>query len=270
MISFAAILSHNMRLDVYMVTQGLCSTRMKAQDAIQEGRVRVNGNVIRKNSFLIHTNMHVEVQDAQFAFASRGGHKLYNALEVFQVDLTNRICIDVGASSGGFSDVCLKKGAQLVYALDVGKDQLMPYLKEDARVVNMEGCNCRYITSSMFDQCPDFACIDVSFISVKLLLPVLTRVFHELELVVLIKPQFEAGKDKVGKHGIVKSAKVHIQVLQDMMTFVESLGYYVHHITASSMLGRDGNKEFVMHIKHTPIQRVFPLRDIVKEYNGKR
>lgn len=259
-----------MRLDIYMVTEGLCSTRMKAQDAIQEGRVCVNGNIIKKNSFLIDESMEVKLQDAQFAFASRGGHKLYNALEAFQVDLTNRICIDVGASTGGFSDVCLKKGAQLVYAVDVGKDQLMPYLKEDARVVNMEGCNCRYITSSMFELYPDFGCIDVSFISVKLLLPVLISVFHKLELVVLIKPQFEAGKDKVGKHGIVKSEKIHIQVLQDMITFVESLGYYVHHLKASSILGRDGNKEFVMHIKHTPIQRVFPLREIVKEYNGKR
>lgn len=259
-----------MRIDVYLVERGLCASRMKAQDAIKEGRVRVNGKEIKKSSFAVDGAMQVEIQDEQLAFASRAGYKLFDVINDFRLDLQNRICIDVGASTGGFSDVCLKSGAKRVYAVDVGKDQLMPYLKEDDRVVNMESCNCRYLTKTMFHPLPDFACMDVSFISIKLILPVLIQEFDGIEIVVLVKPQFEAGKANIGKHGIVKNEKVHIQVLQDMIIFIESLGYFVHHLKASSILGRDGNKEFVMHVKKTPIQRVFPIRQIVKEYNVKR
>lgn len=259
-----------MRLDVYLSKCGLCESRAKAQDAIQEGRVSVDGVIVKKSSMPVEEAMEIHVEAPETAFASRAGFKLYDVLEPFRIDLHNRICLDVGASTGGFSDVCLQAGARLVYAVDVGRDQLLKRLKEDPRVVNMEGVNCRYLQREMFDLQPDFACMDVSFISIRQILPALASQFDNLEIVVLVKPQFEAGKANVGKHGIVKNEKVHIEVLQSMCTFVNTLGLYVHHLCASSVLGRDGNKEFVMHLKHEECRRVFPIKEIVKNYQVKR
>lgn len=259
-----------MRLDVYLSTQGLCGSRARAQDAIQEGRVYVNGTAAKKSSMPVDETMDIQLIAAETAFASRAGFKLYDVLEPFAIDLKGRIVLDVGASTGGFSDVCLQNGARLVYAVDVGRDQLLERLKNDERIVNMEGTNCRYLHRDMFDPHPDFACMDVSFISIRQILPVLAEQFDDLEIVALVKPQFEAGRTKVGKHGIVKDEKVHVEVLQSMCDYVETLGLYVHHLCASSVLGRDGNKEFVMHLKHTENHTVFPIRDIVKNYTVKR
>lgn len=259
-----------MRLDVYVSSHELLTTRAKAQDAIQEGRVQVNGRVITKNSFPVEEGMDIRVQEQELNLASRAGFKLYDVLEDFQVNLKGRICIDVGASTGGFSDVCLRQGATLVYAVDVGKDQLLDSLRKHPRLINMENCNCRYLTKEMFSSAPDFACMDVSFISIKQILPSLCAIMKQKEMVVLVKPQFEAGKGNVGKNGVVKDEKIHIHVLRDMIAFVESLGLYVHHVQASSILGRSGNKEFIIHIMETPCQKVFPLKEIVKEYKVKR
>lgn len=259
-----------MRLDQYLVSKQMFATRTRAQDGIQEGLVFVNEVPITKNSYDIGEEDVVRVEQAQLVLASRAGYKLYDVLEPFAISLQNRICIDVGASTGGFSDVCLQAGASMVYAVDVGKDQLLQRLKEDERIVNLEGVNCRYITSDMFHPQPDFACMDVSFISIKNILPALCDIVRTKEMVILIKPQFEAGSANVGKHGIVKNEKVHIQVLHDIVEFVSSLGLFVHHLCASSLLGRDGNKEFVMHIKEEPCHKVFPIKQIVKEYSKKR
>ncbi|MEG2800329.1 MAG: TlyA family RNA methyltransferase [Longicatena sp.] len=259
-----------MRIDTFLQEHNYFTSRAKAQDALREQRVSVNGKRITKSSYQVDESALIEVEKSELTLASRAGFKLYDAIQDFDIDLQGRICIDVGASTGGFSDVCLKKGAAFVYAVDVGKDQLLPFLKEDDRVRNMEGINCRYLTSEMFEEKPTFACMDVSFISIKLILPSLLSIMDTKELVVLIKPQFEAGRQYVGKNGIVKDEKIHIQVLSDMLNFISDLGYYVHHLQASSILGRDGNKEFVMHIKETPISRVFPLKQIVKEYKVKR
>lgn len=259
-----------MRLDIYLVEHGFCTTRAKAQDAIASSRVQVSGKTITKNSFAVDENSTVTMIQEDLAFASRAGFKLYDVLDDFGITLQDRICIDVGASTGGFSDVCLKLGAAKVYAVDVGRDQLLEELKCDPRIVNMEGVNCRYLTAEPFDPLPDFACMDVSFISVKLILPTLMEIFSGIELVVLIKPQFEAGKAHIGKNGIVKDLKVHVQVLQDMISFVEGQGYYVHHLQPSSVVGRDGNQEYVMHIRNTPVHKVFPLRELVKNHKSKR
>lgn len=259
-----------MRLDVYLYNSGLCESRAKAQDAIAQGRVKVNGITAKKSSIPVEENMDIQVEAAALAFASRAGFKLYDVLEPFGIQLQDRICLDVGASTGGFTDVCLAQGAKLVYAVDVGKDQLIERLRNDARVVNMEGVNCRYLTRDLFACTPDFACMDVSFISIRQILPVLVSAFEDLEIVALVKPQFEAGKANVGKHGIVKKEKVHIEVLQSMCDYVRSLGLYVHHLCASSVLGRDGNKEFVMHIKREECHTVFAIRSIVKDYQVKR
>lgn len=259
-----------MRLDQYIVKKGYMTTRSRAQDAIKDGCVRVNNQIITKNSYHVEDHDIISIEAKDIAFASRAGYKLYDILKPFQINLKNRICIDVGASTGGFSDVCLQEGASLVYAVDVGKDQLLQRLKDDPRIVNMESTNCRYLKRSMFSQPIDFACMDVSFISMKLILPALFEIMEHVEIVALIKPQFEAGKQFISKNGIVKDEKIHIQILKDMVDFVNSQGYYVKNLCASSILGRDGNKEFIIHIVNEPCQHVFAYRDIVKNYEVKR
>lgn len=259
-----------MRLDQYLVEQTMFPTRSKAQDAIKEGRISVNGKIIYKNSFAVGTEDDVIAAPSSLSFVSRAGYKLYDVIEEFALDLSNRICMDVGASTGGFTDVCLQQGAALVYALDVGSDQLDPSLRTHERVVNMEHINCRYLQKEMFPQLPQFACMDVSFISIKLILPAIKEVMEEVDLVALVKPQFEAGKEHIGKHGIVKDKKIHVQVLKDMVSYVQEIGLYVHHLQASSILGRDGNKEFVMHVCSTPCMRQFDYKKIVEEYHNKR
>lgn len=259
-----------MRLDQYITSHGYVASRAQAQDAIKEGRVQVDGAIIQKNSFLIKDAMQVELIQPDIAFASRAGYKLYDALDTFGINLENRCCIDVGASTGGFSDVCLKKQARFVYAVDVGKDQLIDRLRHHPQVGVMEQCNCRYLEAAMFSQPIDFACMDVSFISITKILPALFATMAQVEAVVLIKPQFEAGKASLNKQGIVKDEKIHIQVLQHMVRFVEECGYYVQHLCASSILGRDGNKEFIMHIVETPVYQVFPYKEIVHNYTIKR
>lgn len=259
-----------MRLDQKLTLLYPDLSRSKAQDAIKEGLVKVNDQVITKSSTKIEDDDRIELQEPDLAFASRAGFKLYDVLDDFHIDLTNRICMDVGASTGGFTDVCLQHGAAKVYSIDVGVDQLIKRLREDPRVVNMEHCNCRYLTKDMFEDKITFACMDVSFISVKLILPALFEVLDQIELVVLIKPQFEAGKQNIGKNGIVKDPKVHMAVLQDMVQFVADQGYYISHLQSSSILGRDGNKEFVMHITNQPSQNIFDYKKIVKENLIKR
>lgn len=259
-----------MRLDQYLVKEGYFLTRSRAQDAIKEGCISINHQIITKNSYSVSEHDEVEVHTVDITFASRAGYKLYDVLDTFEIQLNHRVCIDVGASTGGFSDVCLQAGAKLVYAVDVGKDQLLPRLKNDPRIVSMESTNCRYLQKSMFQESITFACMDVSFISIRLILPVLFQIMDKVDIVALVKPQFEAGKHGVGKNGIVKDEKVHIQVLKEIVSFVESYGYYVKHLCASSILGRDGNKEFVMHIVDQPCHSVFSYRDIVKNYEVKR
>lgn len=259
-----------MRLDQKIVELNPSLSRSRAQDIIKEGRIVVNGKTITKSSFPVNDTDAIIIEEPEVVFASRAGFKLYDVIEAFDINLDNRICLDVGASTGGFTDVCLQLGAKKVYAVDVGKDQLIERLRNDPRVVNMENCNCRYLTSAMFHDPITFACMDVSFISAKLILPAVFSVMEEKELVVLIKPQFEAGKAYIGKHGIVKDAKVHMRVLQDMVNFVMEQGLYVHHLQESSILGRDGNREFVMHIKEYPSTHIIDYRAIVTTHKKKR
>ena len=259
-----------MRLDQKIVVMRRDLSRSRAQDMIKEGLVQVNGQTITKSSYAITEEDEIVIFEADMVFASRAGFKLYDVIDDFQLQLKDRVCLDVGASTGGFSDVCLQQGAQKVYAVDVGKDQLIERLRKDKRVVNMENCNCRYLRKDMFDDAITFACMDVSFISAKLILPAVFSVMSKKELVVLIKPQFEAGKAYVGKHVIVKDAKVHIRVLQEMVDFVKEQGLYVHHLQESSILGRDGNREFVMHICDTYKQQLFDYHTIVMNHKKTR
>lgn len=253
-----------MRLDKYILEQGLCVSRSAAQDAIKAARVKVNDRIITKSAFEVKEEDVVIVEKNDQEFASRGAHKLYGALIDFRIDLKDRIVADIGASTGGFTDVCLSLGAKKVYALDVGCDQLIERLKQDKRVVNMEKTNCRYLHKEQFDELPDFACADVSFISLKQIIPsVYALLAGDKEMVLLVKPQFEAGKHDVGKHGIVKKGAVHVRVLKEMEIFLTSLGLYLHHCAPSAIAGRDGNQEYIMHVSTKAIQRSFDFRKIV-------
>ena len=245
-----------MRLDQKIVVMRRDLSRSRAQDMIKEGLVQVNGQTITKSSYAITEEDEIVIFEADMVFASRAGFKLYDVIDDFQLQLKDRVCLDVGASTGGFSDVCLQQGAQKVYAVDVGKDQLIERLRKDKRVVNMENCNCRYLRKDMFDDAITFACMDVSFISAKLILPAVFSVMSKKEL--------------VGKHGIVKDAKVHMRVLQEMVDFVKEQGLYVHHLQESSILGRDGNREFVMHICDTYKQQLFDYHTIVMNHKKTR
>lgn len=258
------------RLDKALVEQGFADTRAKAQDAIKEGRVSVDGKVIIKNSFAIDETAKLEVKTSELSFVSRAGYKLYDVIEPFHLSLANRIVLDVGASTGGFSDVCLQQGAAYVYAVDVGSDQLDMRLRQHPQLCNMEHVNCRYLEKSMFEKPIDFCTIDVSFISLKLILPAVVGVMEHVEIIALVKPQFEAGKKDVGKGGIVKDARIHERILKDMEHFVHSLGLYVHHVAASSICGRDGNKEFIFHIKEEVSTKTFDFKKIIENYQIKR
>lgn len=254
-----------MRLDKALVERQLFSTRAKAQDAIAAGRICVNHRVITKNSYDLTDAMDVEIRSLTVSFVSRAGFKLYDVLAPFHITLKDRNVIDVGASTGGFSDVCLQGGAHCVYAVDVGHGQIDPSLLQDPRLHNIEHTNCRYLQRSLFAEPMNFACVDVSFISLKLILPALIACMETVEIVALVKPQFEAGKAQIGKHGIVKDEKVHVRILQDMDAYIRSLGCYVHHIAPSSVIGRDGNQEYVFHICERPSNKTFDMARIVKQ-----
>ncbi len=259
-----------MRLDKALVARGLLATRAKAQDAIKAETVYVDERVITKNSFEVKETAHIRITTPSLQFVSRAGYKLYDVLTPFEISLQNRIVVDVGASTGGFSDVCLQQGANCVYALDVGSGQMAPSLLQDPRLRNMEHINARYLDKAMFDMPIDFACIDVSFISLKLILPALIAVMDHVEIVALIKPQFEAGKQYLNKNGIVKDLKVHVRILHELHDYIDSLGCYVHHMRKSSITGRDGNQEYVFHIKGTPCTCTFDYTKICQEVIDQR
>ncbi len=254
-----------MRLDKALIEQGFFPTRAKAQDAIAAGLVTVNGVIVTKNSYDMSESSCIEVKQAPLQFVSRAGFKLYDVLEPFAIDLKDRIVMDVGASTGGFSDVCLQQGARYVYEMDVGYGQMDSSLLQNERLCNMEHINCRYLQKDMFDLPIDFACVDVSFISLKLILPAMIACMEHIEIVALIKPQFESGKQHCNKNGIVKDKKVHIRILQELHEFIRSLGCDVHHMRKSSMIGRDGNQEYVFHIRKAPCMHVFDYHQIYHE-----
>lgn len=254
-----------MRIDQLLVIQKYCESRTQAQDAIKAGRVKVNGKTITKCSQDCEETIEIEFQEAELAFASRAGFKLFHALEDFNISVENRIVLDVGASTGGFTDVCLNKGATHVYACDVGSGQLIEKLRNDCRVTNMENINCRYLERSMFDPLPDFVCMDVSFISIMSILPaVLQCLKPDYEMVLLIKPQFEAGKKDIGKNGIVKDLKVHQRVLMQTINGLLELKIYPIRLAKSKVIGRDGNQEYVVYCSSKPVNKVFDYQRIVK------
>ncbi|MET3699179.1 23S rRNA (cytidine1920-2'-O)/16S rRNA (cytidine1409-2'-O)-methyltransferase [Bacillus oleivorans] len=236
------------RLDVLLVEQGLFETREKAKRAIMAGQIFLNEVRIDKPGEKVPVTSKLVVKGKVMPYVSRGGLKLEKAISTFQLDLNNKIMIDVGSSTGGFTDCALQNGVILSYCIDVGYNQLAWKLRSDERVVVMERTNFRYVTKEdLKGPAPNFATIDVSFISLTLILPVLKTLIEDgTKIVALVKPQFEAGKDQVGKNGIVRDAKTHIEVIEKIIEFAMREGYSIDGITFSPITGGEGNIEFLL------------------------
>ncbi|MGM9926201.1 MAG: TlyA family RNA methyltransferase [Bacillus sp. (in: firmicutes)] len=238
------------RIDVLLVEQGLAETREKAKRAIMAGLVYANEERLDKPGEKIPADTILTIKGKVMPYVSRGGLKLEKAIKEFGLDLKDRVMLDIGSSTGGFTDCGLQNGVKMSYALDVGYNQLAWKLRQDERVIVMERTNFRYVTPADLDgEMPSFASIDVSFISLSLILPVLkTLLVPNSDVAALIKPQFEAGKEQVGKKGIVREAKTHEQVIEKIVALSLQLGYDVKHLTYSPITGGDGNIEFLIHL----------------------
>jgi 23S rRNA (cytidine1920-2'-O)/16S rRNA (cytidine1409-2'-O)-methyltransferase len=239
------------RLDVLLVERGLAETREKAKRSIMAGLVYTNEERLDKPGEKVKVDIPLMIKGNALPYVSRGGLKLEKALKVFDVSVKDKIMLDIGASTGGFTDCALQNGAKMTYALDVGYNQLAWKLRQDERVVVMERTNFRYVTpADLAGDMPNFATIDVSFISLKLILPVLkTLLVPGSDIVALVKPQFEAGREQVGKKGIVRDEKVHLQVVNKIVDFALEQGFNAVNLSFSPITGGDGNIEFLLHLK---------------------
>ena len=238
------------RLDVLLVRKGFLESREKAKRVIMAGLVFVDGQRVDKAGTAVPEDAEIRVKGDTCPFVSRGGLKLDKALDTFEIGLQGAICADMGASTGGFTDCMLQRGAAKVYAMDVGYGQLDWKLRSDERVVNLEKTNIRYLDKSLIREEIDFVSVDVSFISLTLILPVAYDIMRkDAGLVCLIKPQFEAGREQVGKKGIVRDPEVHRQVIEKVADFSAGLGFEVLDLTFSPMTGAKGNIEYLLYMK---------------------
>ncbi|MFC4404259.1 TlyA family RNA methyltransferase [Gracilibacillus xinjiangensis] len=244
-------MSKKIRLDQLIVDRGLIDSREKAKRTIMAGLVFSNGQRLEKPGTKVNDDIQLEVKGKLIPYVGRGGLKLEKALEFFQIPLENRVMVDVGSSTGGFTDCGLQNGVKLSYAIDVGYNQLDWKLRNDPRVVVMERTNFRHVTPDMIKNgMPDFATVDVSFISLKLILqPLFNILTDQSDCVILIKPQFEAGREQVGRKGIVRDPDIHRQVINNILDFAYEIGYSVSGLTFSPITGGDGNIEFLAWLK---------------------
>lgn len=243
-------MADKIRADVALVQQNLCESRERAQAAIMEGRVFLGEKRVNKPSESVDPDMPLTLRNTGNEYVSRGALKLEKAIRVFGADLRDAVVMDIGASTGGFTDICLRNGAKHVYSIDVGYGQLDWRLRNDPRVTVMERTNARYLDASSFADPPSVTVMDVSFISICLILPVAIRIMGETGVIyTLIKPQFEAGKGKVGKNGVVRNPSVHEEVLNGIIQFSEQLGWPVRKIDYSPITGPKGNIEFIAEIR---------------------
>lgn len=237
------------RLDLAVFEMGLSESREKAKALIMAGQVYLNGQKELKAGATVKPDDSIEVRGEKMPFVSRGGYKLDKAMKVFPISLQDKICMDVGASTGGFTDCMLMNGAVKVYAIDVGYGQLAWKLRSDERVINLERTNFRYVTNEQVPDEVDFSSVDVSFISLKLILPVLYSLLSPLgEAVCLVKPQFEAGKEKIGKKGVVRDKAVHLEVINNCISYAKDSGFTVKGLDFSPVKGPEGNIEYLLYI----------------------
>lgn len=255
------------RLDVELVDRGLVQSRERAKVVIMEGLVYVNGQKSDKAGTPVKEDDRIEVRGETLRYVSRGGKKLEKAMQVFPVVLEGCTCMDIGASTGGFTDCMLQNGAEKVYAVDVGYGQLAWKLRSDPRVVCLERTNARYLTHEQVPEELDFASIDVSFISLKLILPAVHGLLREAgHVACLVKPQFEAGREKVGKKGVVRDPAVHREVLEHFLEHAKDSGFTVLGLTYSPIRGPEGNIEYLGYLEKGEWQeRSFDLDALVAE-----
>ena len=239
------------RLDSLLVNKGLVQSRERAKALIMAGQVYIENQKCDKAGLMVDDEAtKVEIRGEQLKYVSRGGLKLEKAMNEFNISLTDKVAMDIGASTGGFTDCMLMNGAKKVFAVDVGYGQFAWKLRQDERVVNMERTNIRYVTREQIGETLDFASIDVSFISLKLVLPVAYELLSESgELVALIKPQFEAGREQVGKKGVVKDMNVHFEVIKKVLDFAREINFNVAGLSFSPIKGPEGNIEYLAYLK---------------------
>lgn len=253
------------RLDIYLTSKEFFKSRTYSQKAIASGEVLVNGEMIKKSSFLVDDNDKIDVTSDIPEFVGRGGYKLKAAILQFGLIISGLICADLGASTGGFTDCLLQNGAKKVYAVDVGRDQLDPKLRNNERVINIEGMNVRDIDGKTFEESIDFVCADLSFISLSYALnPIKSILKPNGEAVVLVKPQFEAGKSALNKNGIVKNPKDHIYSLNKICDECNIIGLSVKSVIHSPITGGDGNKEYLLHLVNCAEKTCIDAAGIVK------
>lgn len=238
------------RLDVLLVSLGLAESREKAKAVIMAGNVFVDGQREDKAGSMFEDKARIEVRGHKLPYVSRGGLKLEKAVKSFSLSLEGKLCMDVGSSTGGFTDCMLQNGARKVYAVDVGTNQLAWKLRMDERVVCMEKTNIRYLLPEHISEPPEFASIDVAFISLtKVLLPVRELLTKDGQVVALIKPQFEAGREKVGKKGVVRDRETHLEVIDQVISYACSVGYRILDLDFSPVRGPEGNIEYLLYLQ---------------------
>lgn len=248
------------RLDILLVERGLAGSRERAKRMIMAGEVLVDGQKIDKAGTTVKAEAEIRLLGHDIPYVSRGGLKLEKAMKEFGVRLQDKAAADIGASTGGFTDCMLQNGAKKVYAIDVGYGQLAWKLRCDERVINLERTNIRHVTEKEVPELLDFASVDVSFISLKLVLPVLYRLLKEGgEAVCLIKPQFEAGRELVGKKGVVREESTHVMVVENALSFAKDNGFTPIHLTFSPVKGPEGNIEYLMHLKKGEYESDLPI-----------
>ena len=259
------------RLDILLVKRGLAESREKAKAVIMSGIVYVDGQKEDKAGQTFADTANIEVRGNTLKYVSRGGLKLEKAMECFDVSVKDKVCMDIGASSGGFTDCMLQNGAKKVYAVDVGHGQLAWKLRNDTRVVVMEKTNIRYVKPEDIGESIDFASIDVSFISLSKVLPAAYNLLGECgEIVALIKPQFEAGREKVGKKGVVREKSTHIEVIQNCFAYAKDNGFFVRELEFSPVKGPEGNIEYLYHlVKSGDVDRDIDIEAVVNTAHEK-
>lgn len=239
------------RLDQLVFEKGFADSREKAKAIVMSGNVFIAGQRCDKPGMQVFPDTEVDVRIKELPFVSRGGYKLDKAVRVFNIDVADKVCIDCGASTGGFTDVLLQNGARRVYAVDVGYGQLAWKLRNDERVINLERTNLRYVTAEQIPEAIDLAVCDVSFISIKLIIPAVVPLLKPgAEFLCLIKPQFEAGRDAVGKKGVVRDPAVHLGVVKDILGFVPTAGLECIGLDYSPIRGPEGNIEYLLYMRN--------------------